>query len=740
MGQLELQSRGTNPGAAVPAIDPISPSATPLERRLFLFLAAIALVYAFLSGLRTISDPDLFWQLATGRWVAQHHQVFSVDVFSYTAAGSPWIYPVGSGLVFYAAYLLGGYVLLSWLGAAVCCGTVALLLRRGTALSAAFAILSVPLIAQRSAPRAEIFTLLFFAAYLSLLWQNYRAGQARLWLLPLLMIAWVNLHLGFVAGLGLIAAFAGMDLLDILLGGAQRHRGWERLRHSAPWFGATVLATLINPWGWGIYAAVLRQNRAMAAHSAWIPEWGRVPLNWTAISHSFSLQNNEPFYLLLIVAAVAILVAVLRRQFGVALLLLCAAYAGIQHVRMGALTACVVVIVAGAILSPEIKRLGIRLTNVRARSLIAVAAAAVIALFALVRAADAAKIHDMSLATYGAGLSWWFPERAADFIERENIPGEIFNTYIQGGYVAWRLGPQRRNYIDGRAIPFGPRAFVHQLQLLQAPPDSDLWQAEAERYHINAILLPLNRFDAALGQVRKFCNSTNWQPVYLDQEAGVFVRRTPHTEQLLRRVHLDCATAPLPVSAVAGSDALRFNAWADSAAALAALGRNSEALSAAENASQVFPDSSFVPWLRGTIAYTKGNYVEAEKQYREALAIQPNLPLFWFSLATVYKHDARIPETIQAQRQGISLSTMPQPLEWIKLARLYLDTQQPKLALHAFDQAIACAPPDLLAETGAHSLSFQADQGRAAAWRALGDVQRAQEFEQRAVQDLVPRN
>ena len=43
---------------------------------MFLLLAAIALVYAFLSGMRTISDPDLFWQLATGRWVAQHHQIF----------------------------------------------------------------------------------------------------------------------------------------------------------------------------------------------------------------------------------------------------------------------------------------------------------------------------------------------------------------------------------------------------------------------------------------------------------------------------------------------------------------------------------------------------------------------------------------------------------------------------------------------------------------------------------------
>jgi hypothetical protein len=143
-------------------------------RRLFLALATIALVYAFLASLRTVSDPDAFWQLATGRWVAQHHHVFSTDVFSYTAQGQPWIYPVGSGLLLYVVYLIGGYTLLSWLGAAGCVGTIALLLRRGSAVSAAIAILAIPLMAGRTAPRAEMFTLVLFAAYLSILWQNYQ--------------------------------------------------------------------------------------------------------------------------------------------------------------------------------------------------------------------------------------------------------------------------------------------------------------------------------------------------------------------------------------------------------------------------------------------------------------------------------------------------------------------------------------------------------------------------------------
>src|SRR5579863_7542651 len=128
------------------------------NRRLFLLLGFLALTYAFLAGLRTVSDFDLGWQMATARWIVQHHSIPSVDVLSYTAAGQPWIYPVGAGLIFYAAYLLGGFALLSWLGAAACVGSIALLLRKNSGVAAAIAILAVPVIASRTTPRADMFS------------------------------------------------------------------------------------------------------------------------------------------------------------------------------------------------------------------------------------------------------------------------------------------------------------------------------------------------------------------------------------------------------------------------------------------------------------------------------------------------------------------------------------------------------------------------------------------------------
>ena len=260
-----------------------------MERRLWIALSLVVLIYGFLAGLRAVTDFDVGWQLATGRWVAQHHQIPSVDVFSYTAQGQPWIYPVGSGLIFYAAYLLGGYALLSWLGAAACTGTVALLIRRGSAVSAVLAIFAMPLIAARTTPRADMFTLVLFAASLSLLWQHHETGRARLWLLPLLMIAWVNLHLGFVAGLALLCAYVVVETLDMLWP-ERRQAAWDHLRHFLPWLLASAAAALVNPWGWGIYRALIRQQEAMATQAGSLLEWGATQLNWTILSASLSLM------------------------------------------------------------------------------------------------------------------------------------------------------------------------------------------------------------------------------------------------------------------------------------------------------------------------------------------------------------------------------------------------------------------------------------------------------------------
>ena len=129
---------------------------------------------------------------------------------------------------------------------------------------------------------------------------------------------------------------------------------------------------------------------------------------------------------------------------------------------------------------------------------------------------------------------------------------------------------------------------------------------------------------------------------------------------------------------------------------------------------------------------------DAERELGWAESLEPKESLMWFALATLYKREGRSGPAIVAQRLAIELASAPQPAEMLKLAQLYRETHQPKAALEWFDKAERNAPPDLLAATGGNSFRYQIAMGRAGAWRALGDTNRANHFDQEAVKDLVP--
>ncbi len=713
-----------------------------LARRLFLCLGAVALVYAAVAGLRSVHDPDLGWQLAGGRWVAENHHIFSTDIFSYTATGRPWLYPVGSQLLLYAMYCLGGYALLSWFGAAACVATVALLLRRGSAFTAAIAIILTPLIAERTGPRAEMFSVILFAAYLSILWQNYQTGRARLWLLPLLMLAWVNLHLGFIAGLALFGGFLGLEFLELLCSAPGRSAAIARLRQACPWFVATALATLVNPWGWAPYRAMMGENRDMKFYAQVIPEWGPARLHWAASVSGFAQQPMQSTLNLgAVIVIVATVAALLQRRLGAAILLVGAAYVTMRHVRMEALSACVVIVAGGSVLAGAIPLVWARIPNARLRFAGAMAAVVMVAAVACVHGADFVSnrvyLASNAKSNFGAGLTWWFPERAAAFVERENLPAQVFNNFDEGGFTLWRLGRKYRDYIDGRALPFGVEGFTREHQLVTASIDSPEWKQEADRYDINTMILQLDTTEIEFAQLQDLCYSKNWRPVYLDEVSLVLVRQRPETEELINRLQINCATAPLPAQPLDHS-ARSFQLWANTAYVLAALRRTNEALSAADNAFQIYPGSAPLRWVRGNALYASDRRVEAEQEWLAALSLGLNdasAASVWSRLGELYDQQERPPEALQAWRHTTQLSSDPatRTRALVKLARLYLVTRQPKAALQALDEAERNAPPQMADATEGRSFRFDVAQGRAAIWRAMGDMEQAISFQEQAV-------
>jgi tetratricopeptide (TPR) repeat protein len=188
----------------------------------------------------------------------------------------------------------------------------------------------------------------------------------------------------------------------------------------------------------------------------------------------------------------------------------------------------------------------------------------------------------------------------------------------------------------------------------------------------------------------------------------------------------------LPAQPLPAPPAIAFERWANAAAVLAALNRNSEALAASQRALAIFPDSGYVHWLRGNVFFATWRNDDAEQEYLKAVALDPSDDT-WSSLGALYHRQGRMPEATHAMQQAARLSLQPYTAD-LRLAYYYLNVMQPQQALGALDDALHQAPAVALAEQGEGSLRFQVAQGRADAWRMSGDTTRAIAAAEEAVQ------
>jgi len=724
-------------------LDPFSPKS---QRWVFLALAALALGYALLAGLRTVGDFDTGWQLAGGRYIVENRAIPSTEVHSYTAPGAPWIYPAGSQALLYLLYLAGGFAALSWLNAATCAATIALLLRAGGVLTAFLAVIAVPGIAHRTVPRADLFTTVLFAAFLLVVWRHYRGQPAPLWTLPVLMAAWVNLHLGFIAGLGLLAAYAGMEALELPFA-ARRAAALARLKAAAPWMLAAAAATLLNPWGWWNYTALARQGRVMEQHAAFIGEWSGVNLSAATLAEALDWRNPESgYWWLLLAAAAGCGVSLWRGRLGPALLLAGTSWYSLAHVRFQGLFALVTVVVAGSLLSEpwrtEEDAAEAGGGAPRAPSRVAYVALAVALLLGVVRVADLASnryyLASGQLSLCGAGASWWFPEDAAAFLLREKLPGNVFSDYNLGGYLSFRIGPQYRSYLDGRAVPFGPERFTRQRQLMNTPPDSPEWDAETERWQINTLIFSVARY-AGLGSIplQQFCRSRNWRPVYLDHAAVIFVRQRPENEDWIRRLAVDCATVPFsPPAAIPAGPSSRaaaelYHFHMNTASIAYVLGRDRDAAGALDRAERIFYDDSNLHLLKAQLFQANNRTAEAKVAYLASLQLRAT-DAAWHALGRLYIAERNYAEAARCLEEAARISQQPYD-RWVTLGQLYAALNRQHDALAAFARAEAASPYRGDSETLGPEFYARIAEGRGRVWRARGDAGAAIVFFEQAV-------
>ena len=225
----------------------------------FLFLGIMAGV--FFTGESRLLDPGVGRHLRTAEFILETGQVPRTDPLSFTHAGEPWTdfewaFEATLGELYRAGGLPLVVVFIYAVFATTMLGVFRTLLHCGLSLGAVVIGTGVAFLTLHLhfEARPVLFTYLFMALVVEV-WTRQAQPRRRDWvLLPVVFVAWANIHAGWAAALVfLVLALAGR-LVDRRTGAL---RGEDA--PLIPWAGLTLLcavAVSFNPWGWQLYRQV----------------------------------------------------------------------------------------------------------------------------------------------------------------------------------------------------------------------------------------------------------------------------------------------------------------------------------------------------------------------------------------------------------------------------------------------------------------------------------------------------
>jgi hypothetical protein len=474
-------------------------------------------------SVRLLGDAGIGWHIRTGQVIIATHAIPRVDPFSSTMAGKPWfawecLYDVVVG-VLESRLGLNGVV---WFTAVVIAVVFAWLFRfliaRG--VSVMFAVLLTLLAVCASMihflARPHVVSWLFTLAWFVILESSERACFAgrsagrRLWLLPALMLVWVNVHGGFLVGFVLLAIFftgaawawlgTKKDRLEeSLVRIAAGKRVWELI-----WVGlASAAASLVNPYGWKLHAHVYSylSNRFLMDH---IDEF-----------RSPDFHGIAPrCFLLLVMVALAAFAARGRelRASGV-LTVLFAVYSGIYAARNIPVSALLLVALVGPLM-PSISNDFIRRMTAIESSMRGYVWPVLAVIVTFLIAANGGKIGSSNLIDAHFDPAR-MPVEAVNYLKSSRIQGPILSTDSWGGYLIYRLYPKEQVVLDDRHDLYGEEFFKSYLKLTHVEPG---WQRGIlSGRRIELLVLPR---EAALTDA--LTRDSQWKSVYKDDVAVVF--------------------------------------------------------------------------------------------------------------------------------------------------------------------------------------------------------------------------
>lgn len=475
-------------------------------------LLFLLLIFAFFISLNKISDYDIWFHLETGEYIVEHKTLPHTDPFSFTAQDRQWkLHDWITTVLYYLIFKIVGFNGLIIFNSIILALTFFLVFKTSLLYKekeennhiliyiAFFTTICAILVSRyRFVIRPFVFSYLFLSIFLYITRLYRTKGNNYLWLLPILMALWCNMHYGYIFGIVVPVIYIIGELLKRI---ANIYFGYEldtmplrKLRNFFLIALAIVFISLVNPYGWHLPFYGLELHNVL--------------LNFPIMEHTGTILRGFPLLTaLVIILFILFLLTIKKIDFSEFLVIIIFLYLLLSNVRF----IPKFIIIASPILARHLYLILEKFLSITNKKLIRALNVFSIIITIAILIPNVVKGGD-----FGLGVKEGpFPEKAVMFLKNNNIKGNMFNPYHFGGYLNWNLFPQNRVFVDGRLVFFGNDILQKYSEVAGLHP---LWQTLLTETGVSLVVFDQGPILYGLR------NSMHWKLAYWDDLVCVYIR------------------------------------------------------------------------------------------------------------------------------------------------------------------------------------------------------------------------
>lgn len=513
-----------------------------VENQLFNYglLIAFAAFICILTTFKISADDDVFWHLATGRYIVQTNSIPSADVFGFVSQGQKWIpFEWGWDVLTYAVYNIGGFYSLSIFRTGIVLAIFFLfffLLKKHDVnfpLLVIFSFLLIFGILTRLSIRPQLASYLFIVVIIYILF-NYKGNKSIIYKLPLIFLIWANMHMGLVLGMMIFLLYIINEAVNNFYTDKKNYNLEKkaRFKYLIYAFLISLLVLLINPNFINTYYYTFRHSQMEMLEQ--INEW-KSPFNTAAV-----MGYNVKIYLFFLISGLAIIYySVKKKNYFPSILFIAAGIYSVQAMRFMTDYMLTVFVFWMLAVSYILSKAGIE------KYLNSVAVKIILMLFLIF---VIIKISDNSLyANYlgnvfretGFGVNEkFFPKSMFDFVQKEQVNktgSRPFNNLKIGGYFIWNF-PESKNFIDSRNLNDSIYSVYKNIDMKKPGFETALDKLDIDYVIYSTPYLTLNAVEIEKNIVSYLSTSNDkWKLVYWDDRSFLFVRNIPKFSDIISK-------------------------------------------------------------------------------------------------------------------------------------------------------------------------------------------------------------